>query len=169
MRRAKTHGRVTCDNMEQPTSWCRSGHCQRDLQRQSQHQAHWGHPTRFDLGWTYQMPGLIYPSPPPCLHLSDCPVSCCAHHGLPFCLEPTECDSSAYSGGFFALTNFLGQSSAERRTDVYVLTFTAPVDGRTGRMGETLCPVPPIFSFSQVCHPVVFEIDNRLFAKHVYL
>ena len=72
---------------------------------------------------------------------------------------------SAYSGGFFAPTNFLGQSSAERRTDVYVLTFTAPVDGRTGRMGETLFPLPPIFSFLQVCHPVVFQIDNKLFAK----
>ena len=95
-------------------------------------------------------PGLNYPSPPPSFHLSDSPVSCSAHHGLPFCLEPTEWDSSAYSGGFFALTNFLGQSSAERRTDVYVLTFTAPVDGQTGRMGETLCLLPPIFSFSQL-------------------
>ena len=137
--------------MEEPASWCRSGHCQKDLQRQSQHQAHRGHhPTRFDLSWTYQMPGLNYPSPPPSFHLSDGPVSCSAHHGLPFCLEPTEWDSSAYSGGFFALTNFLGQSSAERRTDVYVLTFTAPVDGQTGRMGETLCLLPPIFSFSQL-------------------
>ena len=121
----------------------------KDLQRQRQHQAH-RFDFRFDLSWTYQMPCLNYPSPPPSFHLSDGPVSCCAHHGLPFCLEPTEWDSSAYSGGFFALTNFLGQSSAERRTDVYVLTFTAPVDGQTGRMGETLCLLPPIFSFSQL-------------------
>ena len=66
---------------------------------------------------------------------------------------------SAYSGGFFAPTNFLGQSSAERRTDVYVLTFTAPVDsGRTSRMGETLCILPPIFSFSQLCHQ---DVNSR--------
>ena len=146
---AWTYGRVACDNMEEQASWCRSGHCQKDLQRQSQHQAHWA---RFDLSWTYQMPGLNYPSRPPSFHLSDGPVSCCAHHGLPFCLEPTEWDSSAYSGGFFALTNFLGHRFAERRTDVYVLTFTAPVDEQTGRMGETLCLAPTIFSFSQLCH-----------------
>ena len=35
---------------------------------------------------------------------------------------------------------------AWRGADVYALTFTAPVDG--GRMGETLLPSPPIFSFS---------------------
>ena len=46
---AMTYGRVACDNMEQPASWCRSGHCQKDLQRQSQQQAHWGHLTRFEI------------------------------------------------------------------------------------------------------------------------
>ena len=155
--------------MEQPVS--RSGHCQKYLWRQCQHQPHKGHSRkvyiRSERYNAYQMPGLNYPS----LHFSlplgssgnfKSHLLFLTHHCLPLCLLPTECDSSAYSGGFFALTNFLGQRFAERRTDVYVLTFTSPVDGRTGRMGETLCPVPPIFSFLQLCHPVVFEIDYLL-------
>ena len=134
------------------------GHCQKDLERQPKHQLL----TRVTVHLISerQHTSNIFFSQlsPPVVPIMVFPVSP-AHRMW----------QSAYSGGFFAPTNFLGQSSAERRTNVYVLTFTAPVDGRTGRMGETLCPVPPIFSFSQVCHPVVFEIDNRLFAKHVYL
>ena len=100
-----------------------------------------GHRTRFDLSWTYQMTRLNYPSPPLASTWVIVPFYLLPITLSPLCLEPTKCDKSAYSGGFFALTNFLGQSSAERRTDVYVLTFTAPVDdgGQTGRMGETLC------------------------------
>ena len=131
------------------------------LEAKCQHQAYKGHSRKVYI-WSerynaYQMPGLDYPS----LHFSlplgssgnfKSHLLFLTHHCLPLCLLPTECDSSAYSGGFFALTNFLGQRFAERRTDVYVLTFTAPVDGRTGRMGETLCLAPTIFSFSQLCH-----------------
>ena len=162
---AWTYGRVACDNMEQPAS--RSGHCQKYLQRQCQHQPHKGHSRKVYI-WSerynaYKMPGFNYPS----LHFS-LPLgssgnfrSLLFHHCLPLVSPAHRMWQSAYSGGFFALTNFLGQRFAERRTDVYVLTFTAPVDGRTGRMGETLCLAPTIFSFSQLCHQDVNSLVGQ--------
>ena len=79
--------------------------------------------------------------------LPSAPVSLNAHHGLPLCLHPQNATVRLFRRIFCAHKTFWDRP-ARRGADVYVPTFTAPVDG--GRMGETLLPSPPIFSFSQI-------------------
>ena len=77
--------------------------------------------------------------------LPSAPVSLNAHHGLPLCLHPQNATVRLFRRIFCPHETFWDRP-ARRGADVYALTFTAPVDG--GRMGETLLPSPPIFSFS---------------------
>ena len=51
--------------------------------------------TQQDLRWMTYIGCQASTFLPPYFHLSDSPISFCAHHGRPFCLLPTECDSSA--------------------------------------------------------------------------
>ena len=83
--------------------------------------------------------------------LPSAPVSLNAHHGLPLCLHPQNATVRLFRRIFCAHKTFWDRP-ARRGADVYALTFTAPVDG--GRMGETLLPSPPIFSFSHFLSPL---------------
>ena len=156
----RTYGRRACDNVELGTRR-RSGHChKRSLQAMSASASLFirslDNKKRVHLiskrRQTTMFLFLIM------VVLPSAPVSLNAHHGLPLCLHPQNATVRLFRRIFCPHKTFWDRP-ARRGADVYALTFTGPVDG--GRMGETLLPSPPIFSFSHFLSPL-FLVARRL-------